>query len=639
MRKFFTLVISLSMVLAQRQSVRAQAQAVADLYPPDTASYPNISALLDVFDTNGIFASGLQPDAVSVLEDEQSLPAQTLGEMAVPVQIVVGVNQGEGLDARDPSGLSRFDRIVQVLSGWIQTRPADLPDDLSLVSQADTILNHANPADFLAGLGSFKPDLQSSIPNLQSLSIAIDTAAGQTPRAGMKRAVLFITSHMDDANIVEAVQAYIQRAREKKVRVFVWFVDADLYGTTTSAAAFSTLALETGGSMFAYSGLEPFPDPETYFSPLRRVYALTYASTIKTGGMHQLSVQVKLSTGTVRSGEYQFNLDVQPPNPILVTPPLQITRQAPADDPFNTETLQPERQDLEMIVEFPDLHPRPLVRTTLYIDGQVVDENTTEPFEDFTWNLTGYSASAEHAVMVEVVDSLGMSKTSMVIPVTVTVIQPPRGPAVLLARYRQPITYAAIALAGLALLAILLTGRLRIPSLRAAVAARLADRDPLTQQVEADTTLPAPITKDKSKPKRATGKANGSSESKPRIVNAPATLVRLTPDGQPATDQPLPLVEKEINFGTDPVQCNQVLDDPSLSALHARLKHLEDGSFLLLDNNSIAGTWVNYEPVPLEGHRLAHGDMIHFGQLSFRFTLRTPPPVPEPVVQFQKPEE
>ena len=45
-------------------------------------------------------------------------------------------------------------------------------------------------------------------------------------------------------------------------------------------------------------------------------------------------------------------------------------------------------QPLEIIVEFPDGHPRPLVRTTLYVDGQIAAENTAEPFNAFTWDLT-----------------------------------------------------------------------------------------------------------------------------------------------------------------------------------------------------------------------------------------------------------
>lgn len=56
------------------------------------------------------------------------------------------------------------------------------------------------------------------------------------------------------------------------------------------------------------------------------------------------------------------------------------------------------------------------------------------------------------------------------------------------------------------------------------------------------------------------------------------------------TGNPIPLAEKEMAFGTDPVQSNHVLDDPSIAPLHARLKQVEDGGFVLSDNGSVAGT-------------------------------------------------
>ena len=102
---------------------------------------------------------------------------------------------------------------------------------------------------------------------------------------------------------------------------------------------------------------------------------------------------------------------------------------------------------------------------------------------------------------------------------------------------------------------------------------------------------------------------------------------------------PIALVEQEIIFGTDPAQCTQIMDDPSISLVHARLRQTEDGGFLLLDNGSVAGTWVNFEPIPREGHRLAHGDMVNFGQLIYRFTLRVPPVTSKPKITVQKPEE
>ncbi len=116
----------------------------------------------------------------------------------------------------------------------------------------------------------------------------------------------------------------------------------------------------------------------------------------------------------------------------------------------------------------------------------------------------------------------------------------------------------------------------------------------------------------------------------------PAYLTRLTDGGEPASAAPIPLDEKDMTFGTDPVQSKRVLDDPSIAPLHARIKRMEDGSFIIYDHGSIAGTWLNFEPITREGRRLAHGDRIHFGQLSYRFDLNPAPAIPEPRISMRK---
>ncbi len=646
MRKLFALLLSLSLLLGFAPGVRAQQTdlASADLYPADASSFPKISAFLDVFDSNGIFASGLKPEAVTVIEDNQPLPVDSLNEIAVPLQLVIAVNQGPPLDTRDSAtNTSRFQRIAQVLAQWAQSRPPEIPDDYSLVSQAGPVINHASATDFIVGLNTFQPDFRAATPNLQSLAIAMDTVSAQTTRLGVKRAILFITPHTDDVNITSALEQYVQRAIENDIHIFVWFVDFETTFTTTSAAAFNNLAIQTGGSMFKYSGLERFPDPESYFAALRRVYALSYTSRVKAAGEHTLGVKVNLPTGagSLASAEQKFIVDIQPPNPFPITSSLQVTRHAPEDDPFNTEILLPTTQEIEIIIEFPDGHPRPLTRTTLYVDGLIMDENTVEPFNLFTWDLSTYTSSGEHQIVVEAVDSLGLNKLSMGVPVMVTVIQPPRGIAALLAKYRTPITFGAIIFAGLVLFLILISGRFRIPSIRAAQEARRAEADPLTQPIKAATEPPmliplaaAPggkIKKLRVSPKKA------SADSKSR-VEAAASLIRINADGMPATVAPIPLIEKEITLGTDPVQCTQIMDDPSISSLHARLRQTDDGGYLLQDNGSVAGTWVNYELIPREGYRLAHGDMVHFGQLIYRFTLRNPAVVSKPTVTVENTE-
>lgn len=640
MRKPLLFLLILCLFLSVVPNAQAQQNlASVTLYNADATSFPSISGYVDVVDSQQIFASGLAPEAVTVLENGQPLPVDAFTEMAIPLQLVVAVNQGLALDARNASGFSRFQRVAQVIAQWAQSRPPDLPDDLSLVSQAGPVINHANTADFIVGLTGFQPDMRTATPNLQSLVTALDVVGAQTPHIGMKRAVLFITPQMEDPNLAASLEALIQRAIENNIRVFVWYVDATTTFTTTNAAIFNNLAIQTGGSMFQYSGEERFPDLEVYFSALRRVYQLSYTSRLNVSGEHAVNVQVNLPTmGTLTSNEQTFALNVQPPNPFTVATQSQITRQAPEDDPFNTDRLMPETQAIEIIVEFPDGHPRPLVRTTLYVDGAITDENTSEPFNVFTWDLTTYTSSNEHQVVVEAVDVLGLSKTSMPVPILVTVIKPPSGPQALLAKYRTPITFGSIILAGLVLFFILLSGRLRIPTLRAVQEARRTQADPLTQPIKvlADEPLSAsaPVKTQKQRTKTMKTEADLNNGKQ-----AAASLVRINPDGQFAAVAPIPLVEKEIIFGTDPVQCTQIMDDPSISSIHARLRLIDDGGYLLQDNNSVAGTWVNFESIPREGYRLAHGDMVHFGQLIYRFMLKTPPPASAPKISIQIIEE
>jgi hypothetical protein len=102
-----------------------------------------------------------------------------------------------------------------------------------------------------------------------------------------------------------------------------------------------------------------------------------------------------------------------------------------------------------------------------------------------------------------------------------------------------------------------------------------------------------------------------------------AYLLRLKEDGQPISAPPIPVVIPEMTFGSDPIQAVRVLDDPSVSPLHARLKE-EHGQFVLADEKSAAGTWVNYEMLT-SPRVLQHGDIFHIGKICYRFMLRKPP--------------
>jgi len=633
MRRLCAFFLSVSLLIVPAIFAHAQTAAYAEVTAINPQSFPQISALVDVYDANGDFISGLQPADFTVYEDGQAHEAGSINESPSPAQIVIAINPGPALAVRDQKGTPRSEGVISALDAWANSLPAQSSDDLSLVSLSGSLINHASAKDWQVSLNSFKPDFRNTTPNLQTLSIALDTVNMPTAQPGMKRAVLFITPHMDDPNIDNSIAPLIKKAIDSKIRVFVWFVDAADYGFTASANAFKLLAQQTNGSFFVFSGKETFPDPNLYFAPLHHIYSITYTSILTTAGDHTLGLYINAPQGTIPALDKPFNVDVQPPNPFFVSPPLQITRQPPVDDPYNPDVLNPSQQELDIIVEFPDGHKRQLKRTTLYVDGQLVAENTSAPFDKFVWDLSAYDKSSQHEIMVEAEDVLGLKKTSMGIPVTLTVMQVPKGVQAILARYRSYVILGAIALAGIALLAILLRSRSsRGSSTIDRIETRKRLDDPLTQPVAALTNSSVSATKKaKTQPRKVL--TPGWLPSKiTRVDNASAYLIRLTNGGEPASVAPIAVLERDMTFGTDPVQSVRVLDDPSISPLHARIKQTAEGVYMLYDHGSVAGTWVNFEPVTREGRRLAHGDRIHFGQMVYRFDLSQPPAESEPQV-------
>jgi hypothetical protein len=218
------------------------------------------------------------------------------------------------------------------------------------------------------------------------------------------------------------------------------------------------------------------------------------------------------------------------------------------------------------------------------VDGAIVDENTSEPFNIFTWDLKPrIHVSSEHQIVVEAVDVLGLSKTSMPVPILVTVIKPPSGPQALLAKYRTPITFGSIIWPGWCSFFILLSGRLRIPTLRAVQEARRAQADPLTQPIKALADEPVPHRHQRKNPK-----ADNQSQRKQKQIQrtekeAAASLVRINPDGQFAAVPPIRWLKRRSSLA--PIPCNarrSWTTRPSRRPCALRLT--DDGGYLLQDN-------------------------------------------------------
>ena len=627
MRKFLAVFLSVYLLFAGLNPARAQSAVRLSLYTLQTASFPAMTAGLDVFDATGNFVTGLTPDTVTLLEDNQPRPLNSLEELQPGAEFALALDPGPYFAYRDANAVNRFDKIVQVVKDWAAAHPDSLDDDLSLLPTGGTPATHlATTAAFSDALTAYQ--LLSLVSSPETLSRALDVVSEPTSQTGRKPVVLYITSVPTEGDF-PVLQNLTQRAVAEHIRVHIWIVASQDFFSTSGATALKDLAIQTGGQYVFFSGEEPLPSPEIYLAPLRHAYRLEYSSGILTSGGHTLTVQVNLNGEMVTSAALPFELDVQPPNPILLAPPVQIVRTAPDERTTAASSFLPTQQPISIIIEFPDGRTRPLVRTALYVDGVLADENTAEPFDQFTWDLRGYAASGQHILTLEAVDNFGLSKVSLGVPVLVTVVRPQDGLLPWLSRNSLWVALGAILFAGGGLGVILSRGRVKkrrsaivsrgsrvvvpVPAKQSRFLHGARGRDPLTQSVPTGggkRGLRLPWTR----------------PAKP----SDAYLVRLKDDGQPITAPSIPITIPEMTFGSDPIQATRILDDPSVSPLHARLKE-EHGEYILSDEKSVAGTWINYEQLTTP-RRLQHGDVLHIGRLSYRFMQRKPPERPTPQV-------
>jgi hypothetical protein len=616
----------------------------ATLSRPDIGLFPTIQVFLDVRDDQGRFIHNLQPSDITIFENTVAIPASGLEEIRPGVQAVVVINPGPPFALRNSQAIARYDLLLEALNNWFKNRQGSTIDDWSLlVNNGPRILHGNDPMEIYEALQGVNVEVRDSIPNLDSAFQAVELAADQPPRNGMGRAVFFITPPLDET-YAQSLDNLTSRAQELGVRFFIWMVGLDDNSTRLSIERLQSMAQATQGDFAIFSAEEAHPDPEQYFEPLRETYIVSYPSQIRTSGTHQLQPEVITEQGTIIGSILNFELNIQNPVPAFIQPPTTIVRTLP-DEAENTEaeadsptSYQPESQQLEILVDFPDGMVRPLQRSALFIDGTLVEEHLQEPFHRFMWDLTAYTTSADHNLRVDVLDSFGLSGSSVETRVLVAVEQPVSTIRAFINRNLPILAGAIIIMAGAILFLVLILGgklRPRRPG---------TTRSPRRQPERALIATPPP--------QKPESQASWTSRIQwPHLYTAGRTYAFLTPleatrpiaepistlDASSARlfrsqHPPIPVNATELTIGSDPAQASILLTDPSVESLHARLLRQEDGAFRLLDEDSTAGTWINYKIVPKEGAPLFHGDLVHIGRSGFRFTLRHPDRVRKPVV-------
>ncbi|HVN53502.1 MAG TPA: FHA domain-containing protein [Anaerolineaceae bacterium] len=646
MAKILRYLVSLSILLSFNLA-SAQSDFTAILSQPQTASFPEMVSYLDVRDSGGGFLSGLKPDQVTLQEDNRPVALDGLSEIQRPVQFLTVINASRELALRDANGAARYDPIDQTLIAWADAAPADLPRSYALIANGSPdVTGLSSAAAWKAALEAYHPDFRAAKPSSDALARAVDQAGGPaSASAGAdepppQRVILYITP-VPEAGDLNALNGILQRAKESGVHIMVWMVASPSAFDSPGAQLLAQIAQETGGQFSPFSGAEGLPDLEGYLVPLHKIYRLRYHSAIRGGGAtHTLAAQIRIDqAAALAAGPIQYDLAVLPPNPMLVSPPLTITRTSPRNSETPLSDLAPITYPLQVLVEFPDGHPRPLSVVRLYVDGKLAaekavsagDGTSSRPGVSFDWDLSAYTTSGQHTLRVEVADSLGMTKSSLETPVEVQISLPLATLWERLSRSNFLASAGAVLLAGLSLaLVLVLINRQRTRLMRKKVAASRSAARALSP------TAPLP----------SQGERAGSGDGRQRLwpeklhwpshnphAPADAALLRLNPSLDLLTGDPFSIQGKEVTFGSDPAQATCLIQDASVAGLHARLHQEADGSYLLLDHGSTSGTWVNFSPVLADGIRLEHGDVIHIGRCAFRFQQTRPAHVRKPRVQ------
>ncbi|MEW6566816.1 MAG: FHA domain-containing protein [Chloroflexota bacterium] len=590
--------------------VPAQAQegVIVRLSPPIADEFPQVTLYASVLDASGRRLPSLPSGAFQVVEDEQTLGEVLAREVPVGTRQVFVVNTSRGLRFRDAFGLTRYDYVRRALAAWWRQSAATSfgADDLTLVTADGTLLAHRPSAAELAShLDAHQPTFAGPITDYDLLLQALDFVSDPSPRPGMPNFLLFFTPWIEAGREASLVNV-IARAKETGTVVYAILAAPAEALTLPEADNLRRLASETGGELLLF-------DPSAGITALgdkildqRTQYQLSFTSSANTSGSHSLLLRVVSGEVTIPSNEVAYRVEVLPPEVAVVDPPELIVRQS--DDPrLLPVQWPPTQQTLRVVVTFPDHHPRPIVASRLVVDGTTVVERVLPPYASLSWDLTAYHESGAHVLSIEVEDSLGLVGTTPPLSVRVEIVEPRRGLAALQPALAPLLVVAAILVLGVVVFARLIAPTRRNRPRQAAAPRTTARRPPLIR----------------------------ASLQRPEQLQPPEAY--LDPVGRSLPLKPVPLTGVDVTLGRDASLSSVVLEDPSVAGMHARVIRQAGGDYLIRDQGTVAGTWVNFEPVPPQGLRLNHADLIHVGRVAFRFRLVSPPQ-PKPVHVRPAPE-
>ena len=585
---FAVWIMALLLALSPLRPASGQAAATVVVQPPDLSTFPTLEFEFKVLDANNQPLAGYGADQVQVVENGEVRPVDALIEEYRGVHFTLAVNGDRQMDLRDEDGVSRYEKLTAALADWARGSALHGEDAWSLETNEGTLVDRTSaPRTWLNGLEGYQPNFRLMEPELTSLQNAIQSMVAEPGDFGVDQTVLYISAPpLPDQ--IEALNALTQMARGQGIRVDVWMVGESYFLSNDQGAALVALAADTGGQFLHYTGLEAIPDLDALHAALGRVSSLTYTSALNASGSYPLGVSVDLG-GVVAEGEAQpFVVEVLPPNPMLLSPPILIERTWQGAE--EEQILEPQAEALSILVQFPDGHPRALTASRLLVDGELVDINQQAPFDRFTWDLSPYEMGGTHFIRVKVEDQLGLSAETIAFPVQVVIVTPEPEPGFDWARAGL---LAAAFLTGISLVMLVVW---------------LATRFFHARKTEKPGRIPA---------------GNEEAPSPPPTAAAQAVLATLVPSRSLlglADPGCIPIRRIRTVLPDDLPPESPYLAAGGWEGGQVRF-NFQEGGFRLQGEGLEPSVWLNGQAVGAEPLEVRPGDLVHFGKTGFRFTM------------------
>jgi hypothetical protein len=609
-RTRLAVVFSLCLVLASLPELKASGAEgdVAYLYAVDHSSFPQISAYLSASNPLGARREGLRAEEVSLTEDNVPARNVVLAEEQTGFRLVVVVDPGLDLTYTLPTGETRIELVRRTMTDWLGALPPSGADDWTLITPEGVSVSHsADPEVFLAGLRAYQPKLPAARPLDALLVDALGAAADPLPRPGM-RALLLLFSASKLSKTEGIGQGLCPRALELHAPVYgIWSgrvepsakPDIDALTALTTACGGYSVALENSTGPSLLLGM---------LATQRTQYRIEYRSAAAAAGEHSLVAAIDRTDFQARTDPLRFSVDVRPPVVNWIDFPDKLTRTGrEISDPV--ESYRPDSVDVRAEVSFPDGHPRGIVSLQLLADGEPAGECAALPCSGITLDLRPFTRSGAVALQMVARDELGLVGKTAERRMALTVRRPGFW-EVFRADYLPPlaIVIAIAAAAGFVVAAIVNLNRVR---------AAQAAAEPYPTGAPA-SARPAGNWSARLLPRRKRPPAAAPAE--------PYAVLEEIGGGRTWT-----LAGPSTILGRNPRLAAIVLADPSVAPSHARILHDAGGAPRVVDLGSAAGTWVNYEEIPLEGADLREGDRLNFGRAAFRVRLLPEAPAKETI--------